>query len=187
MIRVNLVGRRRADASGVQGEWRGGVWDAASTAIAVAVLVAAAGHVVSEAWLLRRTAREVSSALKVVDADRREQAVAAETLAAAEEQRSTLARHVAQLSRWHETRSAPSLMLDTVSGSLPDGLWLTELRQERDALFLAGRSDRPAAVFEFAGNLESSEQVALPVEVTNVDTVGGGRFELYVPAFAAEE
>ena len=187
MIRVNLVGRRRADASGMQGERQGGVWAVASTAIAVAVLVAAAGQVVSEAWLLRRTAQEVSGALKIADADRRKQAVAAETLAAEEERRSTLARQVAQLSRWRDTRSAAYLLLDTVSASLPDGLWLTELRQETDALFLAGRAARPAAVFEFADNLERSEQVALPVEVTQVDTVGGGRFELYVPAFAAVE
>lgn len=186
MIRINLIDRRRTDASGMRGEWPG-VWDAASTATAVAMLVAAAGLVVSEAWLLRRTAQEVSSALRTVDADRREQAVAAETLAAAEERRSTLARHAAQLARWHETRSAPFRMLDTVSRSLPDSLWLTELRQEGDAVFLAGRAARPAAVFEFADNLESSEQVALPVEVANTDTAGGGRFELHVPAFAAGE
>ncbi|MYD71941.1 MAG: PilN domain-containing protein [Acidobacteria bacterium] len=187
MIRVNLIGRRRADAPGMRKEWQGGVWEVASTAMAVAALVAAAGLIVSEAWLLHRTAREVSDARKTVDADRRDQAVAAETLAAEEERRSTLARYVAQLSRWHKTRADLPRMLDTVSRSLPDGLWLTELRQEKEALFLAGRAARPAAVFEFADNLESSERVALPVEVANIDTVGGGRFELHVPAFAAEE
>ena len=185
MIRINLINRRREDAW-MPGERPGGVWDVASTAIAVAALVAAAGLMLTEAWLLRRAAQEVSGALEQADADRRKQQRTAETLAAAEEDRAALVRHAAQLSRWRETRSAPSRMLDSVSRSLPEGLWLMELRQETHALVLAGQADRPASVFEFAENLEGLGRAASPVEVTRIDT-GGGRFEIHVPTLAAGE
>lgn len=187
MNHINLLGGREAGAPDTRSRQPGDVREVGSTAIAVAALVVAGMLAVSEALSIRRTTQAVSVALETAAANRRDQAAAEETLAAAVEQRAALSRQVAQLARWKRSRAAPSRMLDVVSGSMPAGLWLTDLRQETDALVLVGHATDPEPVFGFASNLESSGQLALPVDVAGIDTAGAGRFEIRVVASAAEE
>lgn len=187
MNHINLIGGREAGAPDMRSRQPGGLRAVVSTVVAAAALVVAGTLAVSEALSIRRTTRAVSVALETAAADRREQAAAEETLAAAEERRATLSRRVAQLARWKRSRAAPFRMLDVVSRSMPDGLWLTDLRQETDALVLVGHATDPKPVFGFASNLESSGQLTLPVDVAGIDTAGAGRFEIRVVASAAEE
>ena len=56
-------------------------------------------------------------------------------------------------------------MLDQVSFSLPDGLWLTELRQEDANIMIQGRSTTLTALSDFVANLEGSGYFTPPVEI----------------------
>lgn len=187
MNHINLIGGREAGAPDMRSRQRGGVREVVSTAVAAAALVVAGTLAVSEALSIRRTTQAVSAALETAAAERREQAATEETLADAVERRAALSRRVAQLARWERSRAAPSRLLDVVSRSMPDGLWLTDFRQEADALVLVGHATDAEPVFGFASNLESSGRLALPVDVAGIDTAGAGRFEIRVVASASEE
>ncbi len=187
MIRINLIGGGEADQAGKRVSRSRGVRDVAATLGAVVALAAATAYVAFDAWALRRTSVAVKRALAAADGDRQKRVAPVETLETEERRRAALERQVEQLSRWRATRGAPVGTFDAVSRSLPDGLWLTELRQDVDALVVAGRAARPAALFEFASNLEASGQVASPLEVVGTNAAGTGRFEIRAAPGAAME
>ena len=187
MIRINLIGEWEADP-GARGVSRSrGVPDRAATLGAVVALTAAVAYVVSDAWSLRQTSVAVTRALAAAEVDRQEGTAPGEALEAEERRRAALAHQVEQLSGWYTTRAAPVGVFDAISRSLPDGLWLTDVRRDADAFVVAGRTARPAALFEFAGNLEASGQVASPLEVVGTDAAGTGRFEIRAVPGAAME
>ena len=59
----------------------------------------------------------------------------------------------------------PVRMLDQLSRSLPDSLWLTEVRQEADDVTVQGRATTLTALSDFVANLESSGHFLVPVEI----------------------
>ena len=59
----------------------------------------------------------------------------------------------------------PVQMLDQVSQNLPDSLWLTELRQEGNALVILGRAMTLTALSDFVANLELSGYFIPPVDL----------------------
>ena len=56
-------------------------------------------------------------------------------------------------------------MLDQVSQNLPDSLWLTELRQDGNALVILGRAMTLTALSDFVANLELSGYFIPPVDL----------------------
>ena len=59
----------------------------------------------------------------------------------------------------------PVQMLDQVSQNLPDSLWLTELRQDGNALVILGRAMTLTALSDFVANLELSGYFIPPVDL----------------------
>ena len=180
MIRINLIGAGGGGTAGRSTGRRGGAADLAATGVAVLALGAAVALVASGARSLHQTAAAVTRALAAADAGRQAHAGAVERAAAGERRREALARRVAQLTRWRATRAAPARLLETVSRSVPDGIWLVGVQQDAEAIVLTGRSTRSEAVFEFASNLEASGRVVLPVEIVGTDGGAEGRFALRV-------
>ena len=76
-----------------------------------------------------------------------------------------LTERVALIEQLRHVQSGPVRMLDEISRSLPDGLWLLELRQEDERVFVVGRARTLTALSDFIANLEDSGQVAPPVEI----------------------
>lgn len=56
-------------------------------------------------------------------------------------------------------------LLDQVSRSVPDRLWLTELRQQDSSVTIQGRAISLTALSDFVANLESSGYFVRPVEI----------------------
>ncbi len=187
MIRINLLGSHDVGRPDSPARRSGEIRELAATVVALAAVAAASALAVSEAWSFRVSARAIADEVAAADADRRANAAAAETLEAEEERHAILARQLEQLSRWRQSRPSAVRLLEAVSHGLPDELWLTELRQEAGATLLLGRTTRPATVFEFTSNLESSGWAAAPVEVAGIDVEGVGRFEIRVEGSTAEE
>ena len=76
-------------------------------------------------------------------------------------------------------------LLEEVGASLPDGAWLTELRQAAELVVIRGRAASLTSVSDFVAGLEGTSSFAPPVEVVDgqVDDQGGAgdpvRFELH--------
>jgi Tfp pilus assembly protein PilN len=71
-------------------------------------------------------------------------------------------------------------MLDEISKSVPDLLWLTELKQTGNDLTLAGRCSTLTALSDFVANLEASGYFKKPVEIidSQVESQGTGKAEV---------
>jgi Tfp pilus assembly protein PilN len=58
-------------------------------------------------------------------------------------------------------------MLDSISKSLPDRLWLTEMTQTNSDLAVKGLSTSLTALSDFVANLEASGYFKKPVEIVD--------------------
>ena len=70
-------------------------------------------------------------------------------------------------------QSVPVQLLDHVSRSLPDMLWLTSMAQNGPELTIQGRSTTLIALSDFVGNLGTNPLLMKPIEI--VEQPGGAR------------
>ena len=92
-----------------------------------------------------------------------------------EKRKAQLQQRVALIEELRKGQSGPVHLLDEVSRSVPDRLWLTELKQDDTEVRLDGRTTTLTALSDFVGNLEGSGYFARPVEIldSKVETVQG--------------
>jgi type IV pilus assembly protein PilN len=76
-----------------------------------------------------------------------------------------LAERVGLIDRLRSTQRGPVNLLETISRSLPDGLWLSELKQTGFVTQLEGRSTSLTAVTDFVEKLQDSSIFLRPVEI----------------------
>jgi type IV pilus assembly protein PilN len=84
-----------------------------------------------------------------------------------EAQRTQLQQRVALIEQLRRGQSAPVQLLDHVSRSLPDMLWLTSLEQKGSDVTIEGRSTTLIAVSDFVGNLGNNGLLKKPIEIVN--------------------
>jgi Tfp pilus assembly protein PilN len=58
-------------------------------------------------------------------------------------------------------------MLDQISRSVPDRLWLVDMKQTGDDVTIDGKTSTLSSLADFVANLEASGYFAKPVEITN--------------------
>jgi type IV pilus assembly protein PilN len=93
-----------------------------------------------------------------------------------EQRRGQLQQRVALIEQLRGGQSMPVQLLDHVSRSLPEMLWLTEMQQTGSVLTISGRSTTLIALSDFVGNLGNSPLLRRPIEIvgSQVETVSGG-------------
>jgi type IV pilus assembly protein PilN len=93
-----------------------------------------------------------------------------------EDRRAQLQQRVQLIEQLRGGQSVPVQLLDHVSRSLPDMLWLTSLEQDSGAVTIEGRSTTLIALSDFVGNLGSTSLLKKPVEIVNsqVEAVASG-------------
>lgn len=84
-----------------------------------------------------------------------------------EAQRGQLQQRVALIEQLRSGQSIPVQLLDHVSRSLPDMLWLLNLKQENNDVTLEGQSTTLIALSDFVGNLGNGELLQKPIEILN--------------------
>ncbi|MBI4476773.1 MAG: PilN domain-containing protein [Acidobacteria bacterium] len=83
-----------------------------------------------------------------------------------EQQRAQLTQRVNLIETLRRGQSGPVHLLDEVSRSLPEMLWLTGMTQQNNDITIEGRCTTLTAVSDFIANLESSTYFKKPVELT---------------------
>src|SRR5439155_26391375 len=81
--------------------------------------------------------------------------------------KSELSEKLALIDRLRTAQKGPVILLSTLSRSLPDGLWLMELKQQGNAVQIEGRATSLTAVTDFVERLQDSGAFDRPVEIVS--------------------
>jgi Tfp pilus assembly protein PilN len=81
--------------------------------------------------------------------------------------RTQLQQRVALIEDLRSGQSVPVQLLDHVSRSLPEMLWLTGFEQDGEAVTIEGRSTTLIGLSDFVGNLAANPLLKKPVEIVD--------------------
>jgi type IV pilus assembly protein PilN len=163
MIRINLLGTER------QRVRKAITFDVGQRLTAAACLVVAAAVAVVGWWFwsLRNESAQVDEELASA---RREETRLRSLLAEVqqfEQQRAMVQQRVTLIEQLRSGQSVPVQLLDHISRSLPDMLWLTGLTQTDDEVTLEGRSTTLISLSDFVGNLGNNQIFQRPIEIVD--------------------
>ena len=164
MIRINLlvVDRQKART-------RGALIPAAYrvTLAATVILLGTAALIGWWFWSLRTQSMELDEQLARAEAETRQVRSVLEQVRKFESQKALLQQRVTLIEQLRTGQYAPVHVLDEISKSLPDRLWLSELNQTGQEFAIAGMTDSLSAVSDFVANLESTRWFKKPVEIVD--------------------
>ena len=123
-------------------------------------------------WSLKQSAAQVETDIATAQQElQRLQSVLAE-VKRFEAQRTQLQQRVQLIEQLRAGQTVPVQLLDHVSRSVPEMLWLTEMEQKGEALTIQGRANTLAATADFVTNLKASPLIVGDVDLlTNVETL----------------
>jgi len=126
-------------------------------------------------WSLTSTATELDNEIARSQREAQQLRSLLNEVKTFEDRRSQLQQRVQLIEQLRGGQSVPVQLLDHVSRSLPDMLWLTEMNQENGAVTIQGRSTTLIALSDFVGNLGGTPLLAKPIEIVNsqVETATG--------------
>jgi type IV pilus assembly protein PilN len=175
MIRINLLGVER-QKSRTSASW----FDASQRATFACCVIFGLTALGVSGWYvsLTREASRLEAEIVVAQLEAtRLEAVLAE-IARAEAHRTQLQQRVAIIEDLRRGQSVPVQLLDHVSRSLPEMLWLTSLDQKPDAVNIEGRTTTLISLADFVANLGTNALVTKPIDIVNsqveVATTTGG-------------
>jgi type IV pilus assembly protein PilN len=171
MIRINLLQGERAAKR--RASFQFGSLTQKTPLLSSVILLAAILYVGYAYWALNQ--REVQMDEQLAQA-RQEEARLQSVLKQVEEfevRKKQLRERVTLIEDLRKGQSAPVHLLDELSRSLPDRLWLTDMRQTGDFVELGGRTSTLTALADFVGNLESTGYFARPVEILSSEEERG--------------
>jgi type IV pilus assembly protein PilN len=163
MIRINLLGGERQKAK------KAPAFDAGRriTVASSLILVLAAGGI---GWWYYSLNLE-SARVDMEIAAAQQEAARLQTLLAEvrdfESRRTQLQQRVALIEQLRSGQSMPVQLLDHVSRSLPDMLWLTQMDQQANEITIEGQSTTLIALSDFVANLGSGALLQKPIEIVN--------------------
>ena len=169
MIRINLLGRER------QVKKKAIAFDIGRrvTALCSVLLMLTAVGIGYWYYSLRQHSTELDAAILSAQREQTRLQSIIREVAAFDEQRSALQERVTLIEQLRSGQSIPVQLLDQVSKSLPDMLWLTDLDQKGNDVTIEGQSTTLIALSDFVGNLGNSSLLVKPIEIVNsqVDSV----------------
>lgn len=169
MIRINLL----ATSPGASGPREWVPQEQRSALLGLAMLVGSAAAM--GGWYLylhhQRNTLDLKIASAQVDlAKLNEEAKLVEKTAA---RRAELTERLGLIERLRAAKRQPVSLLETVSQSVPDGLWLLDMKQTGSSVQVDGRAVSLTSVTDFAERLQNSGLFQHPVEIltTNTETL----------------
>lgn len=159
MIRINLVGgehRKTRRPAAVDLE-------RFATPLCGLVLVSSVLGIGWWYWTLSQTSTRLDEAIVAAQSEQARLRSLLADLGQFEARKAQLQQRVQLIEQLREGQSVPVRVLDHISRSLPDMLWLTSLEQEGDVITIEGRSTAYLPLSDFVGNLADSSLLAGPV------------------------
>jgi type IV pilus assembly protein PilN len=170
VIRINLLGVERKAKKAIAFDVTQQLTLLCSLVIVVAALLIGWWY-----WSLNQASAQVDIEIAAAQQEaQRLQSLLAE-VKQFEGRRAQLRQRVSLIEQLRSGQSVPVQMLDHVSRSLPDMLWLTEMQQDGTTLMLSGQSTTLISLSDFVGNLGRSSLLKKPIEIveSQVEAVAG--------------
>lgn len=168
MIRINLLAAQTPQKTRVPIDAGQKVAFGGSLILLLAVAFAGWSY-----WSLGQTAAQIE---RDIDERRREETRLVQVISEVrdfEARRERLQQRVSLIEELRRGQTAPVHILDQVSRSLPDMVWLTRLSQTGYDITLEGNCLTLTALSDFVGALEHSRYFTRPVEIINSEVVPG--------------
>lgn len=174
MIRVNLIGGAEARRGSGFSRFLSVPPEQRAALFGVTVLMATAIGVAGYWWTLDQSRRRLDAEIAVQDAQLVQLQEASRLVQAAEAREKDLRERVDLIERLRAAQRAPVALLEAVSLSLPDGLWLMELKQTGASVRIEGRAESLTALTDFVDRLQNSGRFVqtLDIVTTNMEAIG---------------
>lgn len=173
MIRVNLLSPGTEPAPQAWRRWLVIPQEQRAALMGLAMLMATASGAGLWWWSVAREHKAVDAEIAAAEVNLTRLQEAAHLMEKAIAREKDLRERVGLIDRLRATQRAPVMLLDTISRSLAEGLWLTELRQTGAVVQLEGRAVSYSALTDFIGQLQVSGRFVRPIEIviTTTETV----------------
>jgi type IV pilus assembly protein PilN len=165
MIRINLLGveRKQVRSKGVPSFDIGQKLTVACSLILVGGLLGVGYWY----WTLSEGSARVDREIAAANAEATRLRSLLSEVQQFEARRGQLTQRVQLIEQLRGGQSVPVQLLDHVSRSLPDMLWLTSMVQNGPELTIQGRSTTLIALSDFVGNLGTNPLLIKPIEIVN--------------------
>jgi len=161
MIRINLLAVERERS-------RTRVLISPAHRVTIGATIILVGTAVLIGWWffsLRQQSTRVDEDLARAEMETRQIRSVLEQVRKFESQKALLQQRVSLIEELRKGQYAPVHLLDEISKSLPDRLWLSELTQTGSDFAIGGMTDSLTAVSDFVANLEATKWFKKPVEI----------------------
>jgi type IV pilus assembly protein PilN len=118
-------------------------------------------------WSLRQQSARIDAELARAEVETRQIRSVLEQVRKFESRKALLQQRVSLIEQLRKGQSAPVHVLDEISKSVPERLWLNEMAQTGADFTLSGMTDSMTAVSDFVANLEGTRWFKRPVEIVD--------------------
>jgi type IV pilus assembly protein PilN len=169
MIRINLLAADRDRAKG-RAWFQGGQ---KLTAVCCLILVGAGLGIGWWYWSIGRTSAQLDQDVAAAEQEAQRLRGLIQQVQQFDQRKAQLEQRVGLIEELRKGQSAPVRLIDQISQSLPEGLWLTTLRQDGGAVTLDGRCITLTALSDFVANLSASGYFTAGVELVDSQVEAG--------------
>jgi len=166
MIRINLLGVERQKARKTTAAFDAGRH---TTLACAAVLVISAAGIGWWYWALSQASTRVDADIVAAQDEATRLRSLLVEVQQFEARRAQLQQRVALIQQLRGGQSVPVQLLDTISKSIPDMLWLTDLEEKDTSVTMTGLSTTLIAVSDLVGNLGTTPLLKKPIEIVNTE------------------
>ena len=169
MIRINLLGGERPK---VRRTFAFDIGHQVTLACGVVLVATALGL----GWWYRsidQASRRVDAELASAQQDATRLRTVLAEVRRSEAARGQLQQRVTLIQQLRRGQGIPVQLLDHVSRSLPEMLWLTDLKEEGDFLTIEGRTTTLIGLSDFVNNLGTNAVLQKPIEILDSAAEGG--------------
>jgi Tfp pilus assembly protein PilN len=170
VIRVNLLAPATEPQARAWRRWLIVPAEQRAALVGLTMLVATAMGVGTSWWSIDRERRAVESSIAGIEATLTRVQEAARLMARTVARERALQERRALIERLRAAQRAPVVLLDTISRSLTEGLWLIELRQTGATVQLDGRAVSLPALTEFIDRLQTSGHFVGTIDILTTQT-----------------
>ncbi len=173
MIRINLLGAERQKAR------KAPAFDFSQqrTPLCSLVLVAAILGIGWWYWSLSQSSASLDAEIASAQQEATRMRSLLTEVQQFETRRAQLQQRVSLIERLRSGQSIPVQLLDHISRSLPEMLWLTQLDQDANGVTIQGRSTTLIGLSDFVGNLGTGTVLQKPIEIvkSEVEAAAAGQ------------
>ena len=169
MIRINLLSVEKPIAATASSgpKFSLNLSDKAGPIAALFVLAGCAGYIALDYLNLQQQDAALHQELIAARAEKARLQPILREVERFEAQKRDLQQRVNLIEELRQNQVGPVHMLDQISRSMPDRLWLLDMKQTGNDVTLDGKTSTLSSLADFVANLEASGYFAKPVEITN--------------------